>query len=571
MRSTGPSARRTLAAPRSSGQCPAGSGKDFAPPLVYCGGTGGTGVVVAQPKVYLVLWGNQWGTQGTNAKGYATFSGDANDTAPLLQSMFAHLGTSGESWSSVLTQYCQDVPKGATSCPATSSARIPYPTNSVLGGVWLDAGGAAPSQATMSQIRDEAWAGAQHFGIGNASALRNAQIVVMSPSGTHPDGFGNGGGFCAWHSYSLLYQMAYTNFPYQPDAGRSCGANAVNAGADGANDGVTITEAHEYAETLSDPAPNGGWLDGNGWENGDICAWLHDQNVTMGDATFALPATWSNDTTSCAISHATILNSQVVVKPIADVDYTKGKAISLQVQATNGGGLPLTYVATGLPSGLAIGSSSGLISGTASPAGTYSVTVTASDSTGAAGTATFTLRVLGVVTLKKVPDQQVLSGKSYRVLPVASDSEGGALTFSNSSLPPGMSLNTSTGEMSGTITLTYGPIQWVSTLTATNSGGASASRTFSFMISMPVLTITKQAARTTRVGANVSFAVKASDTAGAPLTYAARGLPPGLSLNASSGKVTGRPTKAGTWKVKITVLDSVGVSAKVSFTLTVTS
>ena len=212
-----------------------------------------------------------------------------------------------------------------------------------------------------------------------------------------------------------------------------------------------------------------------------------------------------------------------------------------------------------------------MISGTASPAGTYAVTVTASDSTGAAGTASFTLRVLGVVTLKKVPNQLVLSGKTYHVLPSASDSEGGALTFSISSLPPGMSLNTSTGEMSGTITLTYGPTQWVSTLTATNEGGASASRTFSFMISMPVLTIAKQQARTTRVGANVSFAVKASDTAGAPLTYAARGLPPGLSINAGTGKVTGRPTKAGTWKVKITVLDSVGVSAKVSFTLTVTS
>jgi hypothetical protein len=74
---------------------------------------------------------------------------------------------------------------------------------------------------------------------------------------------------------------------------------------------------------------------------------------------------------------------------------TVGTATSLQIQATDSGGAALTYSAAGLPPGLSINSSTGLISGTPSTAGTYSVTATASDSTGASGSATFTWTISG--------------------------------------------------------------------------------------------------------------------------------------------------------------------------------
>jgi beta-glucosidase len=51
-------------------------------------------------------------------------------------------------------------------------------------------------------------------------------------------------------------------------------------------------------------------------------------------------------------------------------------------------GRAVTFTATGLPPGLAI-SSNGVISGTASRPGTYTVTVTATDSSGANAHATF--------------------------------------------------------------------------------------------------------------------------------------------------------------------------------------
>jgi subtilase family serine protease len=69
-------------------------------------------------------------------------------------------------------------------------------------------------------------------------------------------------------------------------------------------------------------------------------------------------------------------------------------AASLQIHASDSAsGQTLTYSATGLPAGLSINASSGLISGTPTATGTYSVTVTAKDSTNATGTATFTWTV----------------------------------------------------------------------------------------------------------------------------------------------------------------------------------
>src|SRR6266700_6203140 len=69
---------------------------------------------------------------------------------------------------------------------------------------------------------------------------------------------------------------------------------------------------------------------------------------------------------------------------------TAGTAASLQVHASDSAsGQTLSYSASGLPAGLSVNSSTGLISGTPSAAGTSTVTVTARDSTEASGSATF--------------------------------------------------------------------------------------------------------------------------------------------------------------------------------------
>jgi hypothetical protein len=85
-------------------------------------------------------------------------------------------------------------------------------------------------------------------------------------------------------------------------------------------------------------------------------------------------------------------NTVTVTNPGSQTS-TVGTAVSLQINATDSAsGQTLTDTATGLPAGLSI-SSSGLISGTPGTAATSSVTVTATDTTGAAGTATFSWTV----------------------------------------------------------------------------------------------------------------------------------------------------------------------------------
>ncbi|GAB2976577.1 M4 family metallopeptidase [Nocardioides montaniterrae] len=75
---------------------------------------------------------------------------------------------------------------------------------------------------------------------------------------------------------------------------------------------------------------------------------------------------------------------------------TVGTATSLQVSASDSAsGQTLTYSATGLPAGLSINASTGLISGTPTTAATYSTTVTAKDATGASGSASFTWTISG--------------------------------------------------------------------------------------------------------------------------------------------------------------------------------
>jgi serine protease len=295
--------------------------------LQYGGGTSGVGVTTGAPKVYLVFWGSQWGTPGTDANGYTTFSGDPQNTAPVLQGFFKGLGTGSETWSGVMTQYCEGVATGTTTCPS-GSTHVGYPTGGALAGVWADPSAAAPDQATGNQIGAEAVKAAGHFGNTTAASNRNVQYVVLSPTGTHPDGFNTPTSqFCAWHDYtgdttlsggapsSPYGPLAFTNEPYVTDMGSSCGSNFVNSGAAGVDDGVTIVEGHEYAETVTDQFPAGGWTDLTGYENGDKCAWISSgqgaaQDITLSTGSYPVQSTWSNDFNSgqggCEIGHATV-------------------------------------------------------------------------------------------------------------------------------------------------------------------------------------------------------------------------------------------------------------------------
>jgi hypothetical protein len=285
----------------------------------YRGGFAGTGAFTGSVKVYLIFWGSQWGTAGTNGSGYTTLSGDPSGAAPYVQGLLAGLGTDGETWSGVATQYCAGLPNGMQSCPS-NFPHVVYPTGGALGGVWVDESAAAPSNATVSQLAAEAEAGASHFGNTTVAANTNAQYVVLSPAGTHPDGFNTPtGSFCAWHNdVSTSYgDVAYQNMPYVTDMGTSCGENYVNPGAAGTLDGVAMVEGHEYAETLTDRSIDG-WGDAYGNEIADKCVWNGTgaggaADLSLATGSFAMQSLWANDANSgaggCEFTHPIVTSN----------------------------------------------------------------------------------------------------------------------------------------------------------------------------------------------------------------------------------------------------------------------
>jgi hypothetical protein len=283
--------------------------------LHYGGGTAGVGVITGKPRVYLVFWGSQWGTEGSDGNGYVAFTGDPAGLAPALQAFFTGLGTGDELWSGVMTQYCEGVAVGAVKCLSTNT-HVGYPLGGALAGVWEDTSVAAPANASAHQIGQEAVKAAQYFGNLTTESNSHDQYFVISPTGTNPDSYKTLG-FCAWHDFTGDSQLdgggavpgpvvPFTNLPYLPDVGAGCGAGFVNPGNE--LDGVTIIGGHEYAETITDTWPVEGWINRSQEEAADICAWLKSgtgraQNLTLTTGTFAVQGIWSNAGATCSVSH----------------------------------------------------------------------------------------------------------------------------------------------------------------------------------------------------------------------------------------------------------------------------
>ncbi len=85
------------------------------------------------------------------------------------------------------------------------------------------------------------------------------------------------------------------------------------------------------------------------------------------------------------------------------------------------------------------------------------------------------------------------------------------------------------------------------------------------------VTVTNPGNQSTTVGNSASLQVSASDTAGGTLSWSAAGLPAGLSINGSTGLITGTPTTAGSNNVTVTATDSTGPSGATQFTWTIAS
>jgi Putative Ig domain/IPT/TIG domain len=177
-----------------------------------------------------------------------------------------------------------------------------------------------------------------------------------------------------------------------------------------------------------------------------------------------------------------VLNLVTVTNP-GTVSTAIGKACSLPIQASDSAsGQTLTYTATALPSPLSINPSTGLISGIPTTAGSFTVTVTAQDTTGVTGSATFIIDVVSV-TVTNPGVQTSLIGVAVSLQIQASTSPPGrTLIHIESGLPPGLSISAA-GLISGTPT-TAG--SFAVTVMAQDTTGASGAAGFFWHVGEPV-------------------------------------------------------------------------------------
>src|SRR6185503_19144533 len=93
----------------------------------------------------------------------------------------------------------------------------------------------------------------------------------------------------------------------------------------------------------------------------------------------------------------------------------------------------------------------------------------------------------------------------------------------------------------------------VASYAAGSTVGPRSSAVCGYSNMAPVFTVVSD--RSTVVGQAVTLQVNAYDPDGEPISYSAAGLPPGLSLQSSTGFIAGTPTTIGTYSVTITARD----------------
>ena len=270
-------------------------------------------------------------------------------------------------------------------------------------------------------------------------------------------------------------------------------------------------------------------------------------------------------TASCAI----VVSSRLTLSCPTGTGQV-GVAYSSALTAT-GGVAPYTFsiISGSLPPGLSLNTSTGAITGTPTTAGTYNFTAQVVDSQGNTATANCSIVVASPGLTLACPTGTGQVGVAYSSALVAS---GGVAPYTFSitigALPPGLSLNTSTGAITGTPTMA-GTFNF--TAQVVDSQGNTATANCSIVVSSPALTLSCPTG-TAQVGVAYSSVLNAAGGV-APYTFSiiSGSLPPGLSLNTSTGAITGTPTTEGTYNFTAQVVDSKGNTATANCSIVVTA
>ena len=244
---------------------------------------------------------------------------------------------------------------------------------------------------------------------------------------------------------------------------------------------------------------------------------------------------------------------------------TSGSSYS-NTMNVSGGVSPYTWSASGLPSGLTINSNTGVIAGTPSTSGTYTVNVTVKDSKGVSGSKSLTLSIGQAIPALSINTNALPSGTQGSLYSAGLLGSGGVspYTWSVTGLPSGLTINSSTGTIGGTPS-TSGTFNV--SITLKDSSGKSISKTFSISIAGQAMYIVNNSIPEGEV--NKSYSTTLGVSGGkSKYTWSATGLPSGLKIS-SDGKISGTPSVAGNYNVTVTVTDANKTKASKTIVITI--
>ena len=296
-------------------------------------------------------------------------------------------------------------------------------------------------------------------------------------------------------------------------------------------------------------------------------------------------------TATVTVTVNAINDAPTVVSAIPAQKGVDAGAVSVPVAGnfTDLDGDTLSFAASGLPLGLSINPATGLITGTIDrnasqvTGGVYTVSVTASDGKGGTVTTTFTWTVTnpGPTAVDDVATTNEDTAVTISILANDTDPDGDTLTVTTASAPNGTVVINANGTITYTPKANFNGTDIITYTISDGQGGTSTATVTVTVVAQndaPTLTSPIPAQKGVDAGAvSVPVAGNFTDLDGDTLTFAATGLPLGLSINPATGLITGTIDRSasqvsgGVYTVSVTASDGNGGTVTTTFTWTVTN